>query len=480
MVVCGTWVAGALVARCAPPALPGAQETPAKVDVAPHVKDDQIKERLTRILQATHWFEGPRVEVDEGVVFLQGNSTSEESKQWAGALAGKTEDVVAVVNQIEVVKRPAFKQIEELSEAAIRFSPFAVLAAGVLVLTWFASKLTIRASAKVLQRRLRNNLLVEVGSRTLAIPVFLCGVYIVLQICGLTKIALTVAGGTGLAGLVIGIAFRDILENFLASILISIQHPFLAGDLIQVEDKIGFVQRVTTRGTVLIAYDGTYIQVPNATIYKSTIHNFTANPKMRQEFVVGIGLMDPVDVAQEVAAKVLREHPAILQDPEPIVLVDAIVGGNVNLKVYFWVDARLYSDLKVRSSAIRLVKAALQEAKMLSPDGIQSVAFPKGVAVQLVAAAAQGRSEASLPTPFDKAAPTARREAAQPPQAPAARRANKSTPVATAAEGGLESDVEDLHAQAAEAPLPNQGEDLLVASNGRPSDGDTAQGSERP
>jgi small-conductance mechanosensitive channel len=450
----GLGVAALACADAAPPS--GVQPTPAKVDVAPKVKDEQIKERLARILDATQWFDDAKVDVDEGVVFLKGQSSSEESKQWAGTLAGKTEDVVAVVNQIEVVKRPALAQVEEMCEAAVRFSPVAVLAAIVLVLTWFATKLTIRVSANVLQRRLRNGLLVEVGSRTLAIPVFLIGMYLVLQICGLTKVALTVAGGTGLAGLVIGIAFRDILENFLASILISIQHPFLVGDLIQVEDKLGFVQRVTTRGTVLIAYDGTYIQVPNSTIYKSTIHNFTANPKMRQEFIVSISLTDPVDVAQEVAAKVLRGHPAILQDPEPIVLVDAISGSNLNLKVYFWVDATRYSDLKVRSSAIRLVKSALQEAKMLTPDGTQAMSFPKGVAVQLVESGAQCEHQSTRP--FSAHPETS------PSQSTSPRRANKPTAIATAAEGGLESDVDDLHAQAAEAPLPDQGENLLAAS----------------
>jgi small-conductance mechanosensitive channel len=56
----------------------------------------------------------------------------------------------------------------------------------------------------------------------------------VLRVSGLTRLALTVIGGTGIAGLVLGIAFRDIMENFLASILISMQQPFRASDLIGV------------------------------------------------------------------------------------------------------------------------------------------------------------------------------------------------------------------------------------------------------
>lgn len=427
---------------------------PPKVEVRPVVKDEQIRDRLDKILAATGWFKEVKVDVDEGVVFLQGRTSTKEHHAWAGDLAKQTEDVVAVVNQIQVERPPAFdvkpaiEQVEELLKSAVRASPIAVLALVVLLLSWFATKLTVRLSASFLERRLRNGLLVEVGSRTLAIPVFVCGLYLVLQISGLTGVAVTVAGGTGLAGLIVGIAFHDILENFLASILISVQHPFLVGDLIQVDNKMGFVQRVTTRGTVLMAYDGTYIQIPNSTMYKSTIHNFTANPKMRQEFVVAIGLTDPVDMAQNAAVKVLREHPAILQEPEPMVLVDEITGGGVNLRVYFWVDARQYSDLKVRSSAIRLVKTALQDAHMLSPDGIQRMVIPQAISVQV--------SERGNGSARGDAAPTA---------AVPKRTSPGSTAIATTAEGDLGSDLADLQEQAAAAPLPETGTDLLSATH---------------
>ncbi len=434
---------------------------PEKVDVEPVAQDEQIGRRLLRIMKATTWFDDPTVRVDQGVVILGGHTDNKDHKAWAGELASKTEDVVAVVNHIQLDEaplfdmRPAVTEIESLLKGGIRLSPLFGVAAIVLLLSWFAAKLTQRLTLRVLERRLGNALLAEVGSKAVAIPVFLLGLYLVLELSGLARVALTVAGGTGLAGLVLGIAFRDILENFLAGILISVQHPFRVGDLIRVEDKQGFVQRVTTRGTILIAYDGTYIQVPNSTIYKTTIHNFTANPKMRQEFVVNLGLLDPIETAQDLAAKVLREHSAILKDPEPVVLVDELTGGSINLKAYFWVDATEYSDLKVRSSAIRLVKDALQKAKMLSPDGIQQIAFPKGLAIR--------RDEADGDhKPAEQATADGRCTTATcPPQDAAAR-----------AEGDLGSEAAQLRAQAKAAPLPEQGANLIAhasSGNGRPA-----------
>ncbi|HVX10601.1 MAG TPA: mechanosensitive ion channel family protein [Pirellulales bacterium] len=442
------------------PAKPAAPQTPQKVDVEPVAHDDQIARRLQRILDATGWFDNAKVKVNEGVVFLAGKTSSDDYKKWAGSLAEKTEDVVAVVNQIDLQEppildvRPAVGQLRSMAKEAVRTSPLVVLALIILILAWFAAKLTRRMGEVVLQRRLHNALIIEVASRTLAIPVFLCGLYLVLQVSGLSRLALTILGGTGLAGLVLGIAFRDILENFLASILISVQNPFRTGDLIEVDGKQGFVQRVTTRGTVLMAFDGTYVLVPNSTVYKSTIHNLTANPKMRQEFVVRIGYLDSVNAAQDAAISVLHQHPAILQDPEPMVLVDELDAASVVLRIYFWVDARQYSDLKVRSSAMRQVKSALQEAKMLSPDGIQQIAFPKGIVVYQDDQKKRANQDAKSVRATSAPAETCSGESCKP---------------SVAAEGGLRSEARELHEQAAEAPLPLPGENLLspTASNGR-------------
>jgi hypothetical protein len=171
----------------------------------------------------------------------------------------------------------------------------------------------------------------------------LAGLYLVLRIAGLTQLALTVVGGTGLIGLVLGIAFRDITENFLASLFLSLQQPFREGDLVEVANVTGYVQRLTSRTTVLMTLDGNQVQVPNSTVFKSTIRNFTSNPNRRDDFIVGIGYDDSIPFAQEVALKVLAEHPAVLNEPEPLVLVENLGPSTVNLRVYFWLDGGRHS-----------------------------------------------------------------------------------------------------------------------------------------
>ncbi len=223
-----------------------------------------------------------------------------------------------------------------------------------------------RGARKGLERRVYAPLLREVFARCAGFLVLVLGLYVTLRIANLTHLALTILGGTGLLGLVLGIAFGNITENFLASILLSMQQPFHVGDLIKVEDVLGYVQRLTTRTTVIATVDGNEVQIPNATIYKSIIRNFSTIPNCRVDFEIGVPRSD-VDGAQERAMQVLKQHPVILKEPEPTVLVASVSDASVTLRVYFWINGRENSWLKVRSSVTRLVLHAIDRREEPSP-----------------------------------------------------------------------------------------------------------------
>jgi small-conductance mechanosensitive channel len=215
--------------------------------------------------------------------------------------------------------------------------------------------------------------------RAISIPVLLLGIYFVLQVAGLTRLAVTVLGGTGLVGIIVGFAFRDIAENFLASLLLSVRNPFSTGDLIEVAGETGIVQNLNTRSTVLLTLDGNHVQIPNATVFKSTIKNYSSTPTRRAQFLVGIGYDSSVAQAQMLISGILKEHPAVLDQPEPLVLVDELGAATVNLRVSYWFDSRTYSPAKANSALLRLTKNVLLEAGIELPDPAREVVFPKGV-----------------------------------------------------------------------------------------------------
>ncbi|MBW3539846.1 MAG: mechanosensitive ion channel [Planctomycetes bacterium] len=441
----------------APPAADDAAQTPAvpdEVAVAPTASDAAIEERLRRILETTDWFEDLRVRVEDGVVFLSGRTITQEHVAWAAKLAGNTEGVAAVVNRIELVERsmwdlsPAWAVLRDLARSTVQATPLILLALVMLILTWIVARLSVRAAAAIFHGRLPNDLLRYVAARAVAIPIFILGLYLVLKVAGLTRLAVTVLGGAGVTGLVIGIAFRDIAENFLASILISVQRPFNTGDLVEVAGYTGYVQRVTTRGTLLMTFEGNHVRIPNSTIYKETIVNLTANPFLRLDFTVGIGYDDSIAEAQTIALGVLREHPAVVDEPESMVLVESLGAATVNLRVYLWIDITRHSFLKVKSAAIRLVKRALMDAGISLPDESREVVFPQGVPVRMLS------PEEAPVTPgavgMDQRRP---------------RQVPEDAADSHAAEGELASEADEIQEQARKARVPEAGANLL--ENGR-------------
>lgn len=428
-------------------------EAPAQaISVEPTARDDQIQRRIRQILDATTWYRQLRVTVDDGIVFLDGEARTDEQRAWARDLAKNTQDVVAVVNRIEVAQEvrwtfaPVAKELKSIFWSGVIALPLILLAIVILPLAWYAAKWVSRGARFLLSGRIESPFLRDVISRFIAVPVFLIGLYIVLQVAGLTKLALSLVGGAGVLGIVIGFAFRDIAENFLASLLLSIRKPFRGGDYIDVAGSQGIVQSMNTRSTVLLSVEGNHIQIPNAAVFKSTIVNYSAAPSRRQVLEVGIGYDASIARAQEVVRGVLERHEAVMNDPDPLILVDSLGSSTVNLKIYYWFNGYEYSTIKVKSALLRLIKKALIEEGISMPDDAREIIFPQGVPVLQLGAKAEETARAMAEQDIEE---TARAEA------------TAEEPATSETECDLANEREEIEAQAAIARKVEGETDLL-------------------
>ena len=218
-----------------------------------------------------------------------------------------------------------------------------------------------------------------VTRRLISILFILFGFYLFLRFAGLSEFAVAVLSGTGVIGLIIGFAFKDIAENFISSLLLSIQKPFKIDDIIEINGHLGVVKQVTARATTLVNFDGDHIQIPNATIYKNIIRNVTANPKSRGQFVIGIGYESSIIASQKIAMEVLNNTDSVLADPEPQVLVDVLASSTINLRIYFWINNHQHSLLKVSSLLMRSIMQELEKNDISMPDNAREIIFPQGI-----------------------------------------------------------------------------------------------------
>ncbi len=439
-------------------------EVSGKIDVKPTTRDDEIRERLQKILKATGWFDNTSVHVVDGVVFLNGSTKMQDYKTWAGNLAKNTQGATAVVNKMIISKPPIwsfgliFGKLREEFRRIVWALPSIIAGMIILFIAYLLARLIIPPIRAMLHKKFTHYILADVIAKSIGCLIFLIGIYVVFELANLTNVAMTIVGGTGLIGVVLGIAFRDITENFLASIFLSIQNPFRNGDLIEINQNLGYVQRLTMRVTVLMDMNGSHIQIPNATVYKSEIKNYTSNPNRRDSFLIGISYDTSISTAQEAALKVLKDHEAVLKDPEPLVLVSSMDSSSINLQIYFWIDGTKYSILKVRSSLIRLVKGAFHERHITIPDSSRERLFPKGIAVELIKREEQA----------------AAKDMALPAKTPPVHKELKT--VATKAESGLASEAKEIKDLASQSHMPEKGKDLL--SNNSKHENESDQTSE--
>ena len=168
--------------------------------------------------------------------------------------------------------------------------------------------------------------------------------------------------GLGITSVAIGFAFKDVLQNFFAGILILWRRPFIVGDEIKVGNYEGTVEEITTRSTRVKTYDGERAVLPNGDVYTSAILVRSAYKNRRVRLSVGIGYQDSIERARSVIRQVLDKTDGVLNEPAPLILVAELAPSSVNFNIFFWTNSRQATVLTVIDSAMTGIKLALDEA----------------------------------------------------------------------------------------------------------------------
>jgi small-conductance mechanosensitive channel len=195
----------------------------------------------------------------------------------------------------------------------------------------------------------------------------------------------------GVTGLILGFALRDIIENFVAGILILARRPFVVGDQIRSGEHEGTVEEVNFRSTVLHTYDGVKVLLPNGQLLTEPLENLTGYGERRSEISLGIHQDAPVDLARRVILATLDQLEEVLPEPAPMVLLSEVAESTNELAVTYWsrpptrlhqrataslVTQRLYDAL--RDNAIEL-PYPIQTVQLVRPShGGRTPTSPRG------------------------------------------------------------------------------------------------------
>ena len=248
-------------------------------------------------------------------------------------------------------------------------------AAGLLAATIVLSIVVRRALGAALGRR-TNPFVARLLGRMAAGIVFILGVVYTMSRLGVSIAPLL--GALGLIGLALAFAFQDILENFIAGILMSLRRPFNEGDQIKTGDIEGTVQDITLRSVTLRAYNGVRIYVPNAMVWKSPIFNHTELGSRRTTLTVGVAYDTDLDVAQRVLVETMASVAGVLSEPPPRAFVQQFGDSSIDFAMRFWHEPQTAVEWEVRDRVARTLKRNLAAAGIEIPFPQRVLHVPGG------------------------------------------------------------------------------------------------------
>ena len=356
---------------------------PEQITEARSRTDESIRNALQALFDRVPSLQGVDVAVEAGVVELRGVVLDADTRERAATLAADQEGVLWVENDVTLDTslsrqlEPTWARLRELAYGFVARLPlFAVGLLIVLVALLVGSRLGRWGGPSWI--RFKNPFLQNLVGRAIQVAVVLAGVLVALDLLEATALVGAVAGTAGLAGLAVGFAFQDIVQNYLAGLLLAVRQPFDKNDHVLVDTHEGKIVRLTPRETILMTLDGNHVRIPNALVFRSPMTNFTRNPRRRFQFDAGVGPVDDLAVARKAGIEVMEGMEGVLSDPPPEALVVELGDSWVTVRFMAWVDQRNADFGRVRSEAIRLVKRRLELAgvSLPSPEYVIRMAGP--------------------------------------------------------------------------------------------------------
>ncbi len=335
--------------------------------------DAAIAVRIREILEELGDYKDVTVTVSNGIVSLRGTTLDVASIAKLEELVARVEGVVAVDNNVQestdLVERldPLMDRFMDRILRMIAYLPLLLVALAAFVIV-AAIGFVITRWKQPWDRLAPNMFIADIYRMILRLGFIIAGVVVALDILNATALLSTILGAAGIIGLAIGFAVRDTVENFIASIMLSIRQPFRPNDSIEINGDEGMVIRLTSRATILLSFDGNHIRIPNATVFKSRIVNYTRNEERR--FLIDFGVAGDTDLtsAREVALNALNELPFVIDTPAANAWVQGLGDSTITLRCAGWINQRNTSLALAKGQAIEAVKLALEAAGVDMPE----------------------------------------------------------------------------------------------------------------
>jgi len=268
--------------------------------------------------------------------------------------------------QVDVDPGMIFEKLDSWVDGFIRLLPNIGIAIVLVIIFYFAAKFIGKLVEKTAARRDRENLGSMLGGFA-KYAIIITGVVLGMTVIVPSLNPGDLIAGLGVSSVAIGFAFKDILQNWMAGLLILLRQPFEVKDQIEVDGYEGTVEKIETRATIIKTYGGERIVIPNNQIYTNSIKVKTAHENSRSQYDIGIGYGDDMDEAIEVLKNAVSEVEGVNQEKGVEVLPWDLAASWVTLRVRWWTGSQRSDVVKTMVKVIPAIKKSLDNAKIDMP-----------------------------------------------------------------------------------------------------------------
>lgn len=269
----------------------------------------------------------------------------------------------------DVFNNAAMRFIEQIPQLVLGIL---VVVLGTLIAGWIG-----RFARRRISVRTEDPLMSRFLGMAIKYSIIIIAIMLALRAAGLGGIAAGILTAAGASAVVLGFAFKDIGENFIAGIILAFNRPFNVNDTVEVGTNFGKVKALDLRYTKLKTFDGKDVYIPNSDVLTEPVTNYTEDGFYRWDFVIGIAYEDNIEGAKETVLKALDKEPSVISDEEHenFVIEDELATSTVNLKIFFWVDTKDFrkTALITKGNVVRNVKEALEDNGYYMPADIQEI-----------------------------------------------------------------------------------------------------------
>ena len=273
------------------------------------------------------------------------------------------------------------ESMREIGQAFIGHIPFFIASFLMLLLTWGIAQLAGRFTRRFVRKTTSRPSLQDLLVRLTKIAIWLLGLLFTAMVLfpGLTPAK--ALGGLGLLSVAVGLAFKDMFENFFAGILILWRFPFEAGDVIRCENVEGRVEAVEVRNTTIRRTTGELVIVPNLFLFKNPCEILTDRNKRRINIIAGVAYGEDVVTAVEVIKAAVVDCESVRDDEQVQVFPQAFGESSIDIEVTWWTGSTPFEERRSRGEVVTAVKKALDEAGIEIPFQYRTLTFKEPLRV---------------------------------------------------------------------------------------------------